>query len=172
MVAHRRLTAESLIEVPKRSPVVPNYDGEYGLYTVSTHEIGTGTTKEVRVIQFASGQSVQLTDDASVHDARWIPHTNDILYLKSAEHGRTEVYYARSFGKDHFKIAEFDTALKELKLKAQADGTVVFMVVGLSDSDGMLYNEQTEKTPDSGRLFKTWNIRIVSTNIYCVGSGC
>ncbi|KAJ3496561.1 hypothetical protein NLG97_g2575 [Lecanicillium saksenae] len=160
MVVNRRLTAESLIEIPKRSPVVPNYDGEYGLYSVSTHKVGSGTTKEVRVMQFANNQSVQLTDDPNVHDARWIPRTNDILYLKSTGEGQTEVYYARSFGKNHLKVAEFDAALKDLKLKALADGTVVFMVAGLSDSHGMLYNEKADRKPDSGRLFKSWNVRI------------
>lgn len=162
MVVNRHLTAESLIEVPKRSPAVPNNDGEYGLYTVSTHKVGRGTTEEVRVMRFADNQSVQLTDDADVHDARWIPHTNDILYLKATQHGWTEVHYARSFGKDHFKIAEFDATLTSLKLKALSNGTVVFMVAGLSDCDGMLFSERTETKPDSGRLFKTWNVRIVS----------
>ncbi|ATY62913.1 oligopeptidase family [Cordyceps militaris] len=160
MVVHHRLTAESLIETPKRSPVVPNYDGEYGLYTVSTHRIGCGTTKEVRVMHFEDNQSVQLTDNANVHDARWIPHTNDVLYLKSTENGRTEVFFARSFGKDHFKIAEFDAALSSLKLKALGDGTVVFMVAGLSDHHGLLYNEKADEKPDSGRLFKTCQVRI------------
>ncbi|OAR01726.1 hypothetical protein LLEC1_03266 [Akanthomyces lecanii] len=160
MVVNHRLTAESLVELPKRSPVVPNHDGEYGLYTVSTHKIGAGTTKEVRVMRFADNQSVQLTDDANVHDARWIPRTNDIIYLKSTEHGCTEVHYARSFGKNNFKIAEFEAVLENLKLKALDDGTVVFMVAGLSDSDGMLFNEKAERKPDSGRLFKTCNVRI------------
>ncbi|TQW01202.1 oligopeptidase family protein [Cordyceps javanica] len=160
MVVNRRLTAESLIEIPKRSPVVPNYDGEYGLYTVSTHKIGSGTTKEVRVMHFADNQSVPLTDDANVHDARWIPHSNDILYLRSKDDGRTEVYYTKSFGKHHFKIAEFDAALTGLKLKALDDGTVVFMVAGLSDDHSMLYNEKADKKPDSGRLFKTWRVRV------------
>ncbi|PQK15492.1 hypothetical protein BB8028_0005g10050 [Beauveria bassiana] len=160
MVVNRRLTAESLSECPKRSPVVPNYNGEYGLYTVSTHKIGSGTTKKVCVMQFADNQSVQLTDDANVHDACWIPLTNDVLYLRSTEHGSTEVCYTRSFGKSHFKIAEFYAALTSLKLKALGNGTVVFMVAGLSDGDGMLYNETTDKKPDSGRLFKTWHVRI------------
>lgn len=162
MVVNHRLTAESLVELPKRSPVVPNHNGEYGLYTVSTHKIGAGTTKEVRVMRFADNQSVQLTDDPSVHDARWIPRTNDVIYLRSTELGCTEVHYARSFGKNHFKVGEFDADLTSLKLKALDDGTVVFMVAGLSDSDGMLFNEKTEKKADSGRLFKTCSVRIVS----------
>lgn len=162
MVVYHRLTAESFIEVPKRSPVVPDYNGEFGLYTVSTHKVGRGTTKEVRVMEFATKQSTKLSDDPNVHDARWIPGTNDIVYLKSRENGRTRVYHVKGFGTEHIRLGEFDAALSNLKLKALDDGTVVFMVAGLADADGILYNEAAQSKPDSGRLFKTYNVRMVS----------
>lgn len=97
-----------------------------------------------------------------MHDACWILKTNDIIYLKAGEAGRTEVHYWKGFGKAGFKLAEFDAALSNLKLKALDDGTVVFMVTALADDAGILYNDKTEEKPDSGRLFKNSNVRIVS----------
>lgn len=162
MVVHRKLTAESLVEVPKRSPVVPNHSGEYGLYNVSTHRIGEGTTKEVRVMHFATGQSHQISDDAAVHDACWIPGSNDVIYLRSTDDGRTQVRYVKNLGSEVCDIADFDGSLSNLKLKALSNGSIVFMVAALADRDGMLFNEKGHKKSDSGRLFKTVRVRIVS----------
>ncbi|OAA60163.1 oligopeptidase family protein [Cordyceps fumosorosea ARSEF 2679] len=133
------VTAESLIEHPKTSSVVPSDCGKWGLFTVSTHQIGTGTTKEICVICFRTQMSFLITDDPAAHDACWIPGSLDVLYLRSKDVGRTEVWIGYAGITDHEKVAEYATELSSLQLKQLQDGTIVFMAAGLADPDGSLY---------------------------------
>lgn len=164
MVTTQKLTAEVLIEAPRRGPAVPNYNGKFVLYNVSTHKIGGKTVKEVRVLNLLKGTSARLTDDDKVHNANWIPGTSDIIFLKSGEKGSTTVLIAdgSDVSKEIYIAGEIEAPVGNVKLKSLEDGTVVFMVTGLIGDGGLLYNEHSHESLSTGRLFKTDNIRSVS----------
>ncbi|KID92040.1 prolyl oligopeptidase [Metarhizium guizhouense ARSEF 977] len=161
MVRVQKLTAETLIGAPRRSAAIPNHDGRLALYTISTHKFGDKTVKQVRVMDLQTRQSSQISDDDKVHDAVWVPGTNDILFLKSGDKDRTQAIVAK--GRDgsweHIPIAEFNGPIENLKLKKLDDGSVVFMVTGQVDDDGLLYNEEAHQKLSTGRIFDGARVR-------------
>lgn len=160
----RKLTAEALIQAPRRGPGIPNHDGSQILFTSTTHTIGHGTARELYVMDTSSQHCKLLTDDSDVHDANWIPWTSDVIYLKSAQDGTTRTYVttASNFPNNTFLVATFGAALSNLKLELLQDECVAFVVTGLVGADGSLYNEHASKTIGTGRLYTTDSVRIVS----------
>ncbi|KAG8405902.1 hypothetical protein J3459_020088 [Metarhizium acridum] len=161
MVRVQKLTAETLLGAPRRSAAIPNHDGMLALYTISTHKFGDKTVKQVRVMDLQSRQSSQISDDDKVHDAVWVPGTNDILLLKSGDKGRTKAIMAmeKDGSWEHIHIAEFNGPIGNLKLKKLDDGSVVFMVTGQVDNDGLLYNEEAHQKLSTGRIFDGARVR-------------
>ncbi|KAH8131159.1 hypothetical protein FP744_10002029 [Trichoderma asperellum] len=163
MVRVQKLTAEALLSDPRRSPAVPNRDGTHALYTVSTHILGDKTTHELRVFNLQTGNSKQISNDAGVHDAMWIPTTElDVIYLRSVDKGRTQVMvaYAGDVSVEHYLAAEIDAPVSNLKLKELSNGNVAFVVTGLVGDTG-LYNQEVAQKGSSARLYDTeipiWN---------------
>lgn len=163
MVRVQKLTAEALLSDPRRSPAVPNRNGTHALYTVSTHILGDKTTHELRVFNLQTGNSKQISNDAGVHDAMWIPTTElDVIYLRSVDKGRTQVMvaYAGDVSVKHYLAAEIDAPVSNLKLKELSNGSVAFVVTGLVGDTG-LYNQEVAQKGSSARLYDTeipiWN---------------
>ncbi|KAL7919544.1 Alpha/Beta hydrolase protein [Trichoderma austrokoningii] len=163
MVRVQQLTAEALLSDPRRSPAVPSRDGTHALYTVSTHILGDKTTQELRVLDLETGNSKQISNDAGVHDARWIPTTElHVVYLLSVDKGRTRVMVAHGgdVSAAHYMAAEIDAPVSNLKLKELSSGSVAFVVTGLVGDAG-LYNQEVAQKGSSARLYDTeipiWN---------------
>lgn len=155
MVRVQKLTPEVLLSDPRRGPAVPNRDGTHALYTVSAHVLGDRTTHEVRILNIKTGNSTRLSNDPRVHDAVWIPGTElDILYLRSAEKGRTQVMVASAgdVSAEHYMAAEIDAPVSNLKLKELADGSVAFVVTGLVGDSG-LYNQEAVQRGSTARIY-------------------
>ncbi|UKZ60698.1 uncharacterized protein TrAtP1_001968 [Trichoderma atroviride] len=163
MVRVQKLTAEALLSDPRRSPAVPSRDGTHALYTVSTHILGDKTTQELRVVNLQTGNSKQISNDSGVHDAMWIPTTElHVIYLRSVEQGRTQVMvaYAGDVSVEHYRAAEIDAPVSNLKLKELSSGSIAFVVTGLVGDAG-LYNQEVAQKGSSARLYDTeipiWN---------------
>ena len=113
-----------------------------------------------------NGHSMHLISDDKVHDALWIPGTNDqILYLLDGENGKTLLKAARTgdLPGQHSLLIEFDAPVANLKLKMLSNGTIAFAVTGLVGADGKLYNEEVVgKKKSTARIFDTPNVRCVS----------
>lgn len=168
MVQVQKLNAETLLGAPRRGVAVPNHNGSLALYTLSTHNFDDGKTrKEVRVADLTSDgvPSRQLSDDDKVHDAVWIPGTNNVVYLKSGDKGATKAFVANAGHVDaeHYVVGEFDAPIANLKLKRLDDGGVVFVVTGLVGPNGELYNEEAVEKRSTARVFDTAQIRVVSS---------
>lgn len=169
MVLTERLTPETFLASPRRGAIAPNSNGTLGLYSVSTHEFGKGTTKEWRVMNLATGSSVQLTDDDKVHDVVWVPGSTDtVLGLRSAAYGVTEMFIANLPGAGgHVEVTDYfaviDAPVEGLKVKALDDRSFAVAVVGLADSEGRLYNEvKPENKPlSTGRIYDDIAVREV-----------
>lgn len=93
MVDAKKLTAETLITAPRRSPIIPSYNGKFDLYRVLKYVIVGDTVSETRLMTLESGSSRQVsTNDDHVIDFTWIPSSSsDIMLLKSGEKGCTHV---------------------------------------------------------------------------------
>ena len=165
MVLTQKLTPEVFLSLPRRGTIAPNENGTVGLYDVSTHEFGTGTKKEWRVMDLATGVSRQLTDDSKVHDANWLPGSIDhVVWLRDADDGVTQLVLVDTDNPSIFStvVAEFDGEVKHLKLKAFDDGTIAFAVVGLVGDGGNLFNEKKQPKASSARIYDDMNVREVS----------
>lgn len=158
------LTAEVLIQAPRRGPGIPNHDGSKILFTNSTHKIGHGTLKELFTMDITTNQCTLLNNDETVHDANWIPGTNDVIYLKSGHDGTSMYFTTACDSPTSTLIAKFGAALSNLKLEPLQNGCVVFVVTGLVGADGSPYNEHTPQKGGTGRLYTTDSVRIVSSN--------
>lgn len=167
-VAHE-FTPEVLIEAPRRGPAVPNHDGTKALYTTSTHTIGGDTLKEVKILDISTGASQLLTDDSRAHDFTWLS-VDSVAYLESGEKGVTQLKISNfhwdekrdTLSQEPYSVAEFTAPVSQLKLKALEDGSVALAVVGRVDSDGKLFNEETEDRKSSVRVYNNFNVRYVS----------
>jgi hypothetical protein len=168
MVLKHALTPETFISLPRRSVIAPNSNGTLGLYSVSTHELGKGTTKEWRLMDLATGNSTQYTDEEKFHDVNWLPGSdNTIIALRSGEKGFTEILIssevdAQGVGEQH-RVAVIEAPLEALKLKALDDGSVALAVVCLADRHGNMYNDEDEKNQklSSARIYDDINVREV-----------
>ncbi|KAJ6446855.1 tRNA wybutosine-synthesizing protein [Purpureocillium lavendulum] len=159
------LTAEALLGAPRRSAAVPNDDGTLALYTQSTHSFADGgsTRAEVRVMDLGIRSSALFSDDDKVHDAVWIPGARDqILYLVSADRGSTHVFAgsARNDSMEHHLVAEIEAPVRNLKLAGLSGDKVAFVVTGLADDAGSLFNEESEDKRSSGRIFDTSHVHV------------
>ncbi|KAK4503647.1 hypothetical protein PRZ48_004562 [Zasmidium cellare] len=159
MPPNQDFSIEALLSAPSRSPGVPSHDGKFALYGVTTHSFGDngGILREVRMMDLETETSVQISDDDSVHDARWIPGNNDVAYLRSCPDGKTELIMV--LGNEKHVIAKFEAPVRSLKLHRLEDGRVVIMVVGLVGPDGSLFNEKSTVSKSTGRIFDTINVR-------------
>ncbi|KAL7938345.1 Alpha/Beta hydrolase protein [Trichoderma chlorosporum] len=163
MVRVQKLTPEALLSDSRRGPAVPNTDGTHAIYTVSAHILGDRATHEFRILDIKTGNSTRLSDDPGVHDAVWIPGTQfDILYLRSAAMGRTQVMVASAedVSAEHYLAAEIDAPVSNLKLKELVYGSVAFVVTGLVGDSG-LYNQEAVQRGSTARVYDAeipiWN---------------
>ncbi|KAL6871324.1 alpha/beta-hydrolase [Trichoderma novae-zelandiae] len=163
MVRVQKLTAEVLLSDPRRGPAVPNRDGTHALYTISTHTPSGKAKQEFRILDIQTGNSTELSSDPRVHDARWIPSTRlDVLYLQSAENGRTQVRVASAadVSAEHYLAAEIDAPVSNLKLRALDNGSVAFVATALVGDSG-LYNQEAAQRGSTARIYDSeipiWN---------------
>lgn len=164
MVLVPKFTPELLVSAPRRGPAIPNHDGTLALFTQSTHTIGEEKTlKEIRVLNIQTGQSDQLVEDEKAFDAHWLGDgTNSVVYLKSGGEGVTWVMIADAGNpsRDAYVADDIQAPVKCLKIKALKDGSIAFVVAGLADENGDVYNEESHKKLHTARVYDQYFLRI------------
>lgn len=173
MVTKEPLTAETFLSLPRRGVIAPNSNGTIGLYNVSTHEFGKGTTKEWRVMDMATGNSTAISTDEDVHDVQWLPGSNDeVIWLRLGEEGFTDVMISEvisaGVGDDEcggrlYRVGIVEAPIEGLKIKALDDGSIALAVVCLSDDKGGMYNEKAveNKQVSTARIYDDIDVREV-----------
>ncbi|OIW32555.1 prolyl oligopeptidase [Coniochaeta ligniaria NRRL 30616] len=166
MVLTERLTPETFLSLPRRGVIAPNSRGTLGLYSVSTHEFGKGTKKEWRVMELATGNSYQLTDDEKVQDVNWMPDSNDtVIWLRPEEGGHTQmlIAYLANPGRleEPSSLGVIEGHAQGLRLKVLDDHSIAVSVVCLANSDGSMYREGDDenKPLSSARIYDDINVR-------------
>ncbi|KAM0810545.1 putative Prolyl oligopeptidase [Seiridium cardinale] len=165
MVVVPKLTPEVLISAPRRGPAVPNYDGTLAFLSQSTHEISGKTLREFLIMSIETGKTEQLIADEKARDVVWLGQgTNTVLYLSQGEGGYTWIRTvdAGNPSAEPCVVDFIEAPVSSLKVKALKDGSIAFVVVGLADENGNLYNEESDKKPHTARVTDSWNPRIVS----------
>jgi hypothetical protein len=165
MVLVPKFTPELLVSAPRRGSAIPNDEGTLALFTQSVHEIGGKTTKGYYVLAIETGKTEQLISDEKATDAVWLEHsTNTVLYLSQGDGGYTWIKFvdADDPAGEPCVIDFIEAPVNNLKVRALKDGSVAFVVTGLADDEGNLYNEEANKHVHSARVAESWNPRIVS----------
>lgn len=166
-----KFTPEVLIEAPRRGPAVPNTDGTKALFSTSTHAIGGDTLKEVKILDLSTGESHLLTTNSRAHDFTWLS-AGSVAYLEPAEieKGQTQLKIinlqcaaqSRTYLQESYVVAQVPGPISALKLKRLNDGSAALAVVGRVDSNGSLFNDETEPKRSSVRVYDNFNVRFVS----------
>jgi hypothetical protein len=158
-------TPELLISTPRRGAAVPNPDGTLAIFSQSEHVIGGKTSKEYRVLNVKTGEIGQLIVDEKASNVVWLGHDNNIvLFFSKGDEGYTWIKTVDAGKPDAgpTTIGFIETPVSDLKVKALEDGSVAFVVTGLVDTDGILYNERNDGKLHSARIFDNMNPRVVS----------
>ncbi|KAL3419224.1 prolyl oligopeptidase [Phlyctema vagabunda] len=162
-VRAHKFTPEVLLSAPRRSAASPNPSGTLALYTVSTYSFESHSkTSEIRVLDTSSGQSNVLTNDLNASEPTWLGDGDLVLWLKGGEKGITDLLLGDASKPDASpkKVATFNGGIANLKIQKLSDGTVAFVVSGLSTPDGELYNPETAKKPYStGKVYSKLFVR-------------
>ncbi|EPE02398.1 oligopeptidase family protein [Ophiostoma piceae UAMH 11346] len=186
MVLCQKLTPETLVSAPHRSPAVPSPSGRVAFFTVSTHELSDDatktkgkTTRELFLMDLSKGDYWLFTaagtpdDVAKIGNIAWVPGSDDLLWLKSAKNGEddtttTQVVVAAATYSPEARstahvVAFVPAAISGLRLKALPDGNIAFAVAGLVARDGSLYGgppmPETANGSSSARIYDTWQVR-------------
>ena len=165
IVLTEHLTAEKFLSLPRRGIITPDKTGTRGLYSVSTHEFGKGTTKEWRVMHLATGDSYQITDNENLHDVQWIPDSEDtIIGLHSEDGGLTSLllfYLSDGSVESQSQLGTVRAPVQALRVKVLDARSFAVAVIGLADVEGELFNEEAEenKQLSTARIYDDINIR-------------
>lgn len=163
VVRAAKLTPEVLISAPRHSAAVPSPDGKLALYTKSAYSFDTKkTTKELRVLNIESGESHTL-DDGEVHDASWIPGTNQIIWIADSKKGNSDLIIYELDNKKSYKMDTIEAPFKDLRM-AQLDDGIAITFSGWADYKGSLYNKEIADRPAStGQVYDNNNVRFWDT---------
>ena len=86
------IVSRLLITAPRRSSALPNDNGTYALFTVSTYSLESHSeTVEIKVLNLRTGQTTLFSDDASHKSPQWLV-VNQILWLKATDGGETQLW--------------------------------------------------------------------------------
>lgn len=80
------------VEFPRRSPAIPNADGSFALYTVSTYSIDAkAETKETKYLVLKTNEHHLFSDDPDVTSAQWLKK-DLVIWHKSKDGGATQLF--------------------------------------------------------------------------------
>jgi len=92
------IACRTFIQLPRRSPAVPNGTGTLAVYTVSTYDLEAHQdTSETRILNIETKESLLFTDDKKNTAARWL--VGDLLlWQRSVDGGATELWIGSAIG--------------------------------------------------------------------------
>ena len=157
-----KFTPEVLLSAPRRSSASPNSAGTLAVFTVSTYSFESHKkTSEIKVLDTTSGAQSLVTNAEGISEPSWLGDGNELLWLKSADKGHTQLVVgnADEVGKSY--VAGLVPApISEVKLKALDTDRVAIVFSAKAMTDGSLYNEEDEpKTYSTGRLYESLMVR-------------
>lgn len=151
-----------LISAPRRSAGVPNSNGTYVLFTVSTYSFDTHSKSyELRVLDTRTNESTLLSEDQA-DSINWLDD-DSFIWLQSGEDGATDLYHGSvssfiqgpiELGQSHYLAGSIPAPAGDLKVAKLGDGKYALALSAQASRDGQLFNpEKADKPQSSGRLY-------------------
>ncbi|KAL9028228.1 MAG: hypothetical protein Q9196_003372, partial [Gyalolechia fulgens] len=157
-----KFTPEILLSAPRRSPAVPDPNGKFAVYTVSTYSFQLNKkTTEIKVISIKSGQSTLITNDVATSEPNWLQDDTELLWLKEGDDGATKLVVG-SVDKigEAYVAGILPGAISNVKLKLLGPDRIAIAWTGQSWPNGTLYNQQQEpKRRSTARLYDQTMVR-------------
>lgn len=151
-----------LLGAPRRSAALPNPDGSLALYTVSTYSFELHKkTSEIKLLDIEKSQSNLLTNDEKASEPNWLGEGNELLWLKEAGKGVTQIVHADADDiSTTYIIGEVNGPVSDVKLKNLGNGQVAIVFAARARPDGSLYNPEDEvKKHSSERVYDSLFVR-------------
>jgi hypothetical protein len=98
-----KLTAEQLIEAPRRSPFVPSPDGKHALFTVSSYDLESHIESvEIRIFDLGKGEERLFSDDKENKSPSWFTK-DELIWVRGKGEGEqggksTEIWVGKVVG--------------------------------------------------------------------------
>ena len=90
-VRHSKLTPEAMLSAPRREPGVPNADGSFVLFQVSTYSFFKHEkSSEIRLLDVSKDESTLIENDVNATSPVWLDE-QAIAFLRSTGKGETEL---------------------------------------------------------------------------------
>lgn len=151
-----------LLSAPRRSAALPNSDGSFALYTVSTYSFESHEkTLEIKLLDIEKSQSSLITNDEKASEPNWLGEGNELIWLKEAGEGVTQIIHADADNiGTTYVIGEVNGPASGVKLKNLGNGQVAIAFVARARPDGSLYNPEDEvKKYSSERVYDSLFVR-------------
>ncbi|RAH77838.1 alpha/beta-hydrolase [Aspergillus japonicus CBS 114.51] len=154
MPALKKFTPELLVTAPRTSEAVPNDDGEFALYTVSTYDLATHTSyTDVNILDLGTGKSTRYSNNPKESSFRWL-RGSSLLWEREGEKNKdTELWIGDADSTIRPYLAgSIDAKLKDVRTKVLDNGDIAFVFTAPADADQNLYNTaKIEKPPTTAR---------------------
>ncbi|KAF2836397.1 dipeptidyl-peptidase-like protein V precursor [Patellaria atrata CBS 101060] len=157
-----KFTPEVLLSAPRRSAGVPNWNGSFVLYSVSTYSFAEQERKsEIRVLNVLTGESTLLTNQSGAREPNWLDD-GSVLLLTSGDEGATNIVIGSvdGFQENNYTAGTVNASISNIKLKTLESGAIAIAFSALAKPDGSLYNEEiAPKYRSTGKLYKEIFVR-------------
>lgn len=155
-------TPDVLLSAPRRSPAVPDPDGNLAVYSVSTYSFEANKkTTEIKVISISSAQSNLIANDENISEPNWLEDSTELLWLKKGDNGTTKLVVGKVDKVGETYVAGIlPGGISNLKLKSMGPGRMAVALTGKSWPNGTLYNQEQEpKRRSTARLYDSTMVR-------------
>ena len=150
--AAKKFDPQVLLSAPRRSSALPNTEGDLAVYTVSTYSFASHQkTREIRVVDIASGQSRLITNDKEASSPRWLSG-RELIWLKTTENSTKLITgHADAIDQVHV-VATIPAPVSDFKLKELSGGKFAILLAAKALPDGELYSPGNQEKPRSSAL--------------------
>ena len=167
MVHVQGLTAETLLEFPRRSPAVANRLGTHAISSFSHFDFEKTTIfKDTYVVDLKTGRCALFSGASKGSNFTWMPGSDDeVVWLRSEEEGDTSIVVTKAGSEDveSYDLKRIKAPINALRLKKLDGGGIALAFTGLVGPDGQPFNEKHAKKKGTGRIYDSANIRLVGT---------
>ncbi|KAL9604836.1 MAG: hypothetical protein Q9219_000284 [cf. Caloplaca sp. 3 TL-2023] len=157
-----KFTPETLLSAPRRGSAIPDPNGKFAVYTVSSYSFESHEkTLEIKVIDITTGQSKLITNDKKTSEPNWLADGSDLLWLKGGDKGATELVVGSVDKVGDTYVAGLALGeISNVKLVSLGPERVAIALTGKSWPNGTLYNkEQEPKRYTTARLYDQTMVR-------------
>ncbi|MCJ1439345.1 hypothetical protein MMC27_008737 [Xylographa pallens] len=149
-----------------RGKFTPDSDGSYALYTISTYSLALHSeTKEIRVVELATGVTSLFTNDKDNRDPIWFSSTQ-ILWLREANGSTTQIWIGTigQVERVAYVAGIIPALIENVRIKELHDGNYAVAFTALANPDGSLHNTAlANKAWSSAREYDSVLVRFWDT---------